>query len=743
MDNRHLDLLYDLSELSAVLSGDSALDSFLSQAVELASRYLHADVCSVYIIENGEAVLRSTHGLNPDAIGKIRLKPGEGLVGLAAQTLAPVCVANASAHPQYKHFPEAGEDPFEAFLAVPIQRGEIPVGIIVVQRVKDNLFHASDIMALRAMANHLAAAIDTTQRASAQAEVEEPAFSGIIRGKSASEGISHADSIQFIAAGGTLEEGRVFSGTWTLYDFETAVENTRTQIAELQEKLDQTLPETAALIFTAHQMILKDPNFIDGVKKLIGEGMAPPSAVLKIARHYINLFRNNENAYIQEKANDVEDLARRILGNLLHGGQSDTPPCRDRIVIAKELFPSDMLMLSAEGVKGIILASGGTTSHVAILAHSLDVPMVIADDPRLLSIADGTPILLDAEVGLIYVQPDQHVLQTFHERETTRRTLEEEEAQVKPETKTSDGERVTLLANINLLSELSLACRLKAEGIGLYRSEFPFLIRPTLPTEDEQVRIYGELFKAMDGKEVTIRTLDIGGDKFPAYYDIKKETNPSLGLRSIRFSLLHLEGFKTQLRAIFRAAGENGILRIMFPMISSVDEVLQLRELIKECQEDLESDKLVFPHQYKLGVMMELPAAMEIMEDLARLVDFFCIGTNDFVQYMLAVDRTNELVSNYYQSHHPAVLRGLARMAMIANQYNKPISICGEIAHQAHMLPFLLGIGIRRLSLDPRFLPRIQKRIAQLDMKESQAFASALLSAPTLAETQKLLNAHI
>ena len=308
-----------------------------------------------------------------------------------------------------------------------------------------------------------------------------------------------------------------------------------------------------------------------------------------------------------------------------------------------------------------------------------------------------------------------------------------------PVTYTRDGARVRLLANINLLSDLAMARDLKAEGIGLYRTEFPFLIRSAVLSEEEQFNIYKRLFDEMAGKEVTIRVLDIGNDKLLAYSDTTAEANPSLGLRAMSFLFRHPDIFHQQLHAILRAAAETKSPRIMFPMISSVDDFLKARQAVYDCMADLERDNLSNHQKPLIGALIELPCVVEIIDALAAEADFLSIGTNDFIQYMLAVDRTNAKVADYYQPYHPAVVRSLARIARAARYRNKEISVCGELAHNQKYIPFLLGIGIRALSVYPKFLPSVQKTIGNLKFSDAKFYAEQLLTKNSLKGTGEIM----
>ena len=348
-------------------------------------------------------------------------------------------------------------------------------------------------------------------------------------------------------------------------------------------------------------------------------------------------------------------------------------------------------------------------------------------------------ILLDADVGNVYVNPSEAVLTTFHDRERVRETVTAQQSRMTEQTLMKDGQAVNLLANINLLSELDLALALKAEGVGLYRTEFPFLIRQALPSEDEQYAVYARLLDRMQDHDVTIRTLDAGGDKVLAYFDDAGEANPALGLRSTRFTLRHHEIFDTQLRAILRAGANVATLQIMFPMIASLDEFIEARKRVADCVNELQEETGKTFQMPKVGMMVELPAVLELIDDFAEAADFFSIGTNDFIQYMLAVDRTNDRVAEYYCPHHPAVLRGLKRIAEAAIRHNIDCAVCGEMAHDIRYVPFFLGIGIRRLSIDPHYLPEVQACVGTWSAETAEAYAEGLLAKSSSKEIEALL----
>jgi phosphotransferase system enzyme I (PtsP) len=750
-DEQRFNLLCDLSSLSDLLAESSDIENFLQRTAKMVAHRMEADVCSIYLFdENANVlVLRATVGLNPDAVGKIRMKPGEGLVGATFERLQAIREASASLNPKFKYFEEADEEGFESFLSVPIQRGVQRIGVLTVQHKKRNFFTERDVMALKASASQLAGAIENVRlliglRYSdtvVKDSFDSPQF---IKGESASRGYAFAPAIAFQKSHALLlSADSDVKNTYTLHDLQRAVRQTADQLKSFQQRVAERLPESASLIFTAHFMILKDAQFVGRMIKHIDNGISVPDAIKAAAKHYIDLFSASPHAYIREKTSDMADLAGRILKNLYEHSSEESSVGESRIVVARELYPSEILKLASEEVKGIILVRGGVTSHVSILARSLQIPMVIADRPDLLNLPDGTPVLLDADIGNIYVRPSQRIIRQFEEGQTARQTADLAKKVMSPFTQTGDGTRIRLLANINLLSELPLAQELNAEGIGLYRTEFPFLVRPNFPSEEEQYLIYKRLFEEMKDRPVTIRTLDISGDKALVYSNAMSGANPDLGLRSIRFSLRHRDIFEQQIRAILRAAAQTSYVRILFPMISSIDEFRDAKSVVSDCLNALERENTEHCSTPQIGIMAELPAIVEIAREIAHEADFISIGTNDFIQYMIAVDRSNEKVADYYRSYHPSVLRGLAKIVSAANAENTDITVCGEMAHEAEYIPFLIGIGVRNFSLDPKHLPFMQQKIASISLAQAEAYAKDLLSESTLKGTLNILQQQL
>ena len=743
MERDYLVLLRDAGDSLARL-GRGDIGAFLERLVDLVNAHIRTDVASIYLYEGAtqELVLRATRGLSPEAVGRVRLHLGEGLVGHVLKTLEPLCERAASQNPHFRYFPETREEPFESFLAVPVHRGPERLGVLVAQRREQDYFGLQDMLALQVLASQLAGAIENPGRLyaavprGAATKGLVPAF---VKGRAVSMGYAHGRAIPLARVRTRLAlTPQPFERRYTLADFLAALKAAEEELADLERRFASELPELAALVFTAHQMMLLDAQFTGAMVDRIRHGENPPEAIIAVAREWMESFAALPDAYLRDKTADVADIAARLLNKLVKTTESHRENAAGRIVIARELYPSDVLDLHAKGVHGIVLTHGGETSRVALLARSLGIPLVLANDPLLTDLTEGIAVLLDADIGNVYVNPSAEVVSRFTAREAARTAAAT--IRMRPETYTRDGVRVSLLANINLLSEMRLSREMHAEGIGLYRSEFPFLIRPTFPSEEEQVLVYTRLVQEMPHGPITIRTLDIGGDKGFHRDPHESEENPQLGLRSIRHSLQYPEYFHQQLRAILRGGMQARDLRIMLPMIGSLEEWRAARAAVQRALASLIQDGLAHFQNPALGMMVEVPSAVVLFEEFAAEADFFCIGTNDLVQYLLGVDRGNALVASYYRPDHPAVLRTIRHVVAMAGRHGRPISLCGEMAHDLRFFPFLLGIGVRTLSADPRYLPALQEAIESIDSTQAQALANKVLACRTSEELEALVS---
>lgn len=524
-----------------------------------------------------------------------------------------------------------------------------------------------------------------------------------------------------------------------------AIERTREDLAALREEVRARVGGENAFIFDAHLLILEDEALRRGLERVIGEEKVRAEWALTRAREkYEKIFEGLADESFRQRKSDVEDVLSKIYRNLGDGAR-DKARGRDeatgrRVLVAHDLMPSEAaLRLSRGQVLGVALDMGGPTSHTAILARSLDIPAVVGLHDVTRSIRTGDTIIVDGTDGEVIINPPPAVLKEFRSkrerylgyRKVLRKTA-------KLPSRTLDDVRFTPLANIELPEEVHMAFYYGAEGIGLFRSEFIYLRRTTLPSEDDHYEIYARIAKAAQPNPVYIRTIDIGGDKSLPQLNIEKEPNPALGLRAVRFSLKNQELFRTQLRAILRASAL-GNVRVLIPMVTEVEEIYEVKRLLREIKTELDGRRAKYDRQVPVGVMIEVPAAAAIADRLAREVDFLSVGTNDLIQYFLAVDRSNEYVSYLYKPLHPAVLRLIRSVIATGQRAGKTVTVCGEMAANPLSALVLLGLGLRVFSMNPIFIPRVKKALRAVEARTAARVVKAALELDTAPEAEEYI----
>jgi len=738
-----IELICSVSELANLFLHGQDIRGFLSQVVKIVSSHMQADVCSIFLLneKHDALVLQATEGLNKDMVGKLTLAPGEGLTGLTLKELRPIREGRGSDSPYYKHIPDIGEEHLESFLAVPIMRGVHRVGVLVLQDEQGSRFSKSDALTLKAIASQLAATLENAQILITLPDMKEksaPTFTSnrLIRGTQVVEGVAIGQVYHLEESGGfsSLISASDEGYGETLESFHRAINQTEHQLEELQNRLEEELADVASLIFSAHLLMLRDGEFSGAMEQLIREGNRPSDAVVQVANNYITLFATSNNPRLREKILDIKDLGHRILKNLVDvvGDHGDYD---GQIVVTKELLPSEFLKLAAQHVEGLVLFGGGVTAHISVLARSLYVPLIFTDDESIFRIPPNSSVALDAFQGLLIVNPDDTALKRLTQVKINTDRMKNYDGEVQPQTYTADGKRVYLRGTVNLLTDLKLAKKFKAEGIGLYRSEFPFLIRSDFPTEEEQYHVYKQVIECFDNSLVTFRTLDIGGDKILGYLPESQESNPFLGLRGIRFLLEHMKVFVGQLKAMIRAA-ENRQIRILFPLISSVDDFTNAKKAVLESISILKKEGFGQYPVPKLGAMIELPSAVELAPELAKETDFLSLGTNDLVQYTLGVDRTNEKVASLFDIRHPAVFRTVKRVSDAAKHAKCPLTVCGIMSKNPATVYYMIGLGIREFSMEPVKIPEMQNYISTVNHQSARKDATILTKLGTLKEIQ-------
>ncbi|MBA3652141.1 MAG: phosphoenolpyruvate--protein phosphotransferase, partial [Chthoniobacterales bacterium] len=515
--------------------------------------------------------------------------------------------------------------------------------------------------------------------------------------------------------------------------FESALIQTRAQILEMQQQIAEAIGAKDAGIFDAHLLVVEDQTLIDEVlRKLEAEHCNVEFTFQEVANRYVESLSKIDDPYLRERAIDIQDVTRRVIRNLQ--GRSPRPFLainEPHILVAHNLTPSDTATMNREQVRGLVLDLGSRTSHTAIMAQSLGIPSVVGLHDATETLETGAPALIDGYHGLLIVYPSEETLREYEEIERQKGVIAESLTQLR-ETKstTRDGRHIVLSANIELPDEVDAVLRNGAEGVGLYRTEFLYLNETTLPTEEEQFEAYRTVAERLAPDPLIIRTLDLGGDKVSDGIESGDELNPFLGWRAIRFCLENIEIFKAQLRAILRASVSPNV-KMMFPMISGLDEVRRGLEIVEECKSELRSEGRPFNDDLDIGVMIEVPTAAIMADRLAREVDFFSIGTNDLIQYAVAIDRTNERVAHLYAPSHPSVVRLLKMVADAAHANDIWVGICGEMAGDVLFTPLLLGLGMDELSAGPTLVPRVKSAVQRLTMTECQRLLVEVLQLDT------------
>jgi phosphotransferase system enzyme I (PtsI)/phosphotransferase system enzyme I (PtsP) len=693
--------------------------------VDSISKTLQQDVCSLYRIDqDAKAQLLASKGLIAEDY--VSLPPGKGLVGLVVKSKHSVNLADAAAHPHYYNLQHSNEHTFKSFCGVPLVRSGKVIGVLVVQSkraVKLNMELEAFLVTLASQLAMIVAGIPSTV-------LESSAQNRVLSGMVGAPGIA-VGRIQ-LSLGARLAEvpdakcDDADAEISCLYELLKAVQ---AEIEVEKQLVGKDIPENVARIFDTYSQLLSDKVLVQRIESEIQAGNWLPGALRVAIQHYTQLFNAMTDPYLRARSEDMENLGDKLLAVWsgqkmeqveLHADQESI------ILVGTQVSVSDIARVPSKLIGAVVCSEGSSLSHAAVLAHALGIPAVMGVR-EIKELKSGDRLIVDGYSGQLIVHASEAIineyLQILGEEQRHRKLLD---ALRDKEAITKDGVRITLLVNTGLLADITPGLNSGAEGIGLYRTEIPFMIRDCFPAEEEQIEFYSEVLNAYKGKPVYMRTLDIGADKQLPYFPIHDEENPALGWRGIRLTLDVIQLLVTQVRAMIRAAGTDNNLHIILPMVTSLDEILTFNEMLTDVCGQLTDEG----HQFirpAVGIMIEVPAVISQIENFSPLIDFISIGTNDLSQFLLAIDRNNARVANRYDNVHPAVLSEINRIVKAADKCRLPVSICGEMGADPIAAVLLIGMGVRQISMSAAMLPEIKNMIRMLKQSSASSLAERAL----------------
>jgi len=725
-------MLETLRQIVQEVNAAAGLDEALAIIVRRVRDAMGTEVCSVYLRnpEGERFIFRATEGLNKEQVGRASLASGEGLVGTVAQREEPLNLDNAENHPAFRFFPDLGEEHFNAFLGVPIIHQRDVLGVLVVQQADRRRFDESEEAFLVTMSAQLAAVI-------AHARVTGAVVAQELTGVGAPAkffGVAGAPGIAIgrvvvvspVADLYAVPHKKVEDRRAEVHAFRHALDRVREDIRAVAANLGGELSPEDHALFDVYLGILDDSAIGREVVGLIKGGSWAQGALSQVMIEHIRHFERMEHSYLQERAVDVKDLGTRVLAYLQASEKEERVYPDNAILVGEELTASSLGEIPRQKLAGLISLKGSGNSHVAILARAMGVPTVMGAVDLPYTRLQDRELIIDGYNGTVHLNPLVEVRARFQELLDADVALSRDLESLRDQPcETLDGHRMPLWVNTGLMADVTRSLEQGAEGVGLYRTEVPFLLRERFPSEEEQRQIYRNQLEAFAPRPVTMRTLDIGGDKALPYFPIE-EDNPFLGWRGIRITLDHPEIFLSQVRAMLKANEGLGNLRIMLPMICSVSELDEALELIRRSHSEVQQEG-VAGELPLIGVMVEVPSAVYQARALAKRVDFLSVGSNDLTQYLLAVDRNNARVADLYHAMHPAVLQALQEVAMAARAEGKSVGICGELAGDPEGAVLLLAMGYDILSMNATSLPKVKQALRNVNLRESQELLSEVL----------------
>lgn len=733
-----------VQQVSAAHNSGEALEIVVKQVKEA----INTQACSIYLLDprSNELVLMATEGLNKIMVGKVRMHTNQGLIGLVSQREEPINLEDALSHPSFVFLASLGEERFHAFLGVPLIHHRQLRGVLVVQQQQKRRYDESEEAFLITLCAQLAAVI-------AHAEAMGTSFVTInneqithqseaitLNGKACVPGVGIGTAVTVYAKAhlSAVPDRQAQDIEAEIELFEQALQATREEIQALSHRLTETLKPDDLALFGAYLGILDKASLGDEVAEEIRQGHWAQGALRRVIERHVNHFATMEDQYLQERAADIKDLARRVLGYLQQKSNTRTEFPNQVILVGDEVMAADLAEIPEGRLVGIVSSKGSSNSHVAILARAMGIPTVMGVTGTLFSSLEGKDLVVDGYYGLIYISPSPDLRDEFALLAQEERELNADLAALRDlPAKTPDGHLVSLCVNTGLLTDASVSLSVGAEGVGLFRTEISFMGKDRFPAEQEQQIIYKQLLQSFSPRPVVMRTLDIGGDKSLPYFPVE-EDNPFLGWRGIRITLDHPEIFLVQARAMLRASESLNNLRIMLPMITTVTELDHALHLLQRAHLELieEGHEIVWP---SVGVMIEVPSAVYQAGELAKRVDFISVGSNDLTQYLLAVDRNNSRVASLYDPLHPAVLQALQHIVLKTHQHHKKVSICGEMANDPVSVILLLGMGFDMLSMNAGSLLRVKWVIRNFTLQQARELLQEVLT----LENPTMIRVHL
>ncbi len=746
-----------IAEIQQILDGlkhSSHLD--LSQAlfsfVRMVKKYSKSDVCSLYLLnrEKDHYALMATRGLKADTVRKISLAANEGLVGLIVTRGEALNITNPKNHPNYKYLPQTGEEQFHSFLGFPITHHSEVLGVLVLQRKKSERFTPQEEAFMLTLVAQLSEVITLWDYNGDLQRITRQDWRGkketILRALAGSPGVVIGKGLLLqddaLEQNYALERSKNKSVEKEL--FYNAIEKTMLDIKQQERQLIGKISDQERFLFTTYVQMLDDNNMGGETATLIDKGFTAISSWNHIINQHCQAFEAISDAYLKERASDIRDLGKRVMSYLKPYKGLDKTSFHDQtIIVAREVTPAMLALVPLEKLSGIVSLKGSSNSHLCILAKALEIPAIVGVEGLKLNRIDNQTLVLDGSEGRLYIRPTKQRIQEFRKKQINRKLVQRQLEKLHDDpTITTDGHSVQLLVNTGLMADARNSLERGAEGVGLYRSEVPFFHREYMPTEFEQETFYRQQLQLFAPREVTMRTLDVGGDKPLPFLSID-EANPFLGWRGIRISLDHPDWFLNQVKSMMRASEGLDNLKILLPMISGTTELDDALVLIKQAYKEVTEDEKCNIKQPQIGTMIEVPSAVYMIQQLASRVDFISVGSNDLTQYLLAVDRNNPRVADWYQPFHPAVIQALHAIAKGTKKQKKHLAICGEMAGEPKAAILLVAMGYEALSMSSSRLMLIKAVINAIDNQQAKLLLKDVLTLPSTEQIEGAIDGFI